>query len=162
MASAAQIAKELAAAVSAMVADAMLRAHAAVTAATPKDTTHAASNWLLSVGHPRTEVVGSRQSVDWSQWSAGRDELVRYDIKQGRVYLRNNVPYIGALNHGWSKQASAGFVERAISGAGSQALPAGQKRSGAKILRKLATSSIRRGGRTRGFRGVNSRDLRGT
>jgi len=105
---------------------------------TPVDTGWARSNWIPRVGEPQLEPVGSRPTgkeenlpvtrgatgrpryslVDFGPQIDGREQVTGYkiDVEAGaqHVFVSNNVPYIGDLNDGSSKQAPAGFVERAI------------------------------------------------
>jgi len=89
---------------------------------TPKDTHHAVSNWVPSIGSPYTEVDGSKENVSTAAQNDGLAEIQGLgkarDLK-GRfvareVYIANNVPYIAQLNQGSSTQATSGFVERAV------------------------------------------------
>lgn len=55
---------------------------------------------------------GEGRNVAGATWSVPTKLRGR---KPGQtVFITNNLPYIERLNHGWSKQAPAGFVERAI------------------------------------------------
>lgn len=76
---------------------------------TPVDTGHARANWVPSVGDP----FGSEVDND-SAHGAGVADVLGYQLGDGAAWVSNNVPYILALNDGWSKQQPAGFVERAI------------------------------------------------
>lgn len=80
---------------------------------TPRDSGHAASNWIASVGFTHTTVAGSKEEVDTSLQQASMDRLRFYDIAQGAIFIGNNVQYIRKLNAGYSKKAPAGFVEDA-------------------------------------------------
>lgn len=81
---------------------------------TPRDTSWARSNWLISIGRPVTAPAGSREAVTTTAQAAGEARLLVYRTNQGDVWISNNVPYIQPLNEGHSKQAPAGFVEDAI------------------------------------------------
>lgn len=85
--------------------------------ATPVDTGHARSNWVLSVGTPFTGVDGSKDAVSEAAQDAGRAAVSKYRLSQGPVLLSNNVEYLAILNEGSSTQAPAGFVESAIEAA---------------------------------------------
>lgn len=92
-----------------------------LTVATPVATGWARSNWLPSVGVPFSSPLGSKSSVDSSfASSAAAALLATYRLSQGPVFIANNVPYIGALNNGSSRQAPSGFVERAVEKAASR------------------------------------------
>lgn len=101
---------------------------------TPVDTAEARSNWRISIGRPLSGVIapykpylsrwsppygpgGSKgESTNLSQVTAqGKARLSRY--KTGSIYISNNVPYIGPLDRGHSKQTSGGFVARAVDNA---------------------------------------------
>lgn len=78
---------------------------------TPVDTGWARSNWIPSVGAAFGGTVGSPTAVSGS---GGEGRIAGYKLSQGSVFISNNVPYIGRLNSGYSKQAPAGFVQRAV------------------------------------------------
>lgn len=140
-----EMGKAMRAACSGAVRDTLLIAHQSVTDATPVDTTHAASNWLLSVGSPNYDIAGSREAPDWGPWNSGRKLLMDWDISKGKIYLRNNVPYIGALNNGHSQQAPPNFIELALSGTGiARHMPAGTRRATKTMLRALGRAAIMR------------------
>ena len=83
--------------------------------ATPRDTGHARSNWVGSVGGPEGGVVGSKQSVDNGRYLSSLATLGAWEpASSPQVSITNNVPYIGRLNSGWSSQAPAGFIELAV------------------------------------------------
>lgn len=98
---------------------------------TPVDVGTARSNWRISVGRPLTGIIGayspfrSRHRKPYARggskgeganlagvMSQGRTRLARYT--KGSIYLSNNVPYIGPLSRGHSRQASSGWVVRAV------------------------------------------------
>ena len=83
--------------------------------ATPVDTGWAQSNWIPKIGRGFNGVVGSKAGVlTTAQITALLEVQSRYTLKQGKVFINNNVPYILRLNDGYSKQAPAGFVQIAI------------------------------------------------
>lgn len=82
--------------------------------ATPVDTGWARANWVPRRGAPQLVPVGSPQNVDRSAAAQGQASLARYSIFDGSIFISNNVPYIGRLNAGHSKQAPAGFIQRSI------------------------------------------------
>src|SRR5262245_4678635 len=96
----------------------VLEVHSNLVARTPKDTTWAASNWIPRVGAAQTTPVGRRGyapgDVTFGPQGQGRDEVARYRLSHGDVFVSNNVPYIGSLNAGSSAQAPAGFVQLSI------------------------------------------------
>ncbi len=81
--------------------------------ATPRDTGFAVNNWLASSEKPRTDTTDNRGE------SANSVALTTGSIKKNKkLYLANNVQYIGALNNGHSKkQPVPGWVERALKAA---------------------------------------------
>ncbi len=85
-----------------------------VTVSTPVDTGFAKSNWIPSVGKPKSSPSGSRTSVSSGAQKSGLGRLKSYRVTQGRVFIVNNVEYIGDLNSGSSSQAPAGFVQGGI------------------------------------------------
>lgn len=83
-------------------------------ASTPVDTGWARANWLPSVGAPRSSPAGSRESVSSGAQTSGLAQLRSYHLNRGAVFIANNVPYIGDLNNGTSRQAPAGFVQSSV------------------------------------------------
>jgi len=88
---------------------------------TPVDTGWARANWVPGIGSrvQGTELAGNRPTPEEvSRQSAEREskqtELLSYSLDKGDIYISNNVPYIGRLNAGSSKQEPSGFVQRAI------------------------------------------------
>lgn len=88
---------------------------------TPRDTGWARSNWVPSIG---TEARGMGNLLDPDDGDVAEARRASqagvalvastYTLKQGKVFVSNNVPYIGRLNDGHSQQAPAGFVQAAI------------------------------------------------
>lgn len=94
---------------------------------TPVDTGFARANWVPHIGRERSDASGylpkgstredrERFAKDAEATSeAGAAAIATgYKIEMGPIFISNNVPYIGMLNFGSSRQAPAGFVERAI------------------------------------------------
>lgn len=75
---------------------------------TPIDTGNARRNWIPSVGAPHEGAGGD------AGHAAGVAQVVGYKLTQGPLWVSNATPYINRLNYGSSKQAPAGFVERAV------------------------------------------------
>lgn len=96
-----------------------LAADRTVVRATPVDTGRARANWQATLGAPAVgtvdETPGKRASV---ASATGRNAGVIAQYKGGTpgaaIFLTNNLPYIVPLNDGHSKQAPAGFVEKAV------------------------------------------------
>lgn len=89
---------------------------------TPVDTSQALSNWDVTIGAPADDPHGpyfagkhgssQRQSAQQAL-NVAKQTLEKK--KPGQIiYIANNLPYIRRLNEGYSQQAPAGFVERAI------------------------------------------------
>lgn len=75
---------------------------------TPVDTGLARSNWLVGINRERTEIGPILGVVG----AIATGKMALTAVKTGdTVTISNNVPYIGMLNAGWSKQAPAEFVE---------------------------------------------------
>jgi len=95
----------------------VLDMHERLVRTTPVDTGWAVANWLLSTGKSIKEPVGSKKRVSIVEREAGVASILSWTFSKGAAYDTNNVPYIQALNDGWSKQAPAGFVALAIQAA---------------------------------------------
>lgn len=83
-------------------------------AKTPVDTTNARNNWVASVGHPSSIRFGSKAAPSMQALVQGVRQIARYRLVHGTLWVVNNVRYIGDLNAGTSRQAPAGYVQRAI------------------------------------------------
>lgn len=84
---------------------------------TPVDTGWARANWIPNIGGPVKAPRGSRSAVGRASASQERGVatvLTSYTVAKGKVYISNPVPYIVFLNEGSSRQAPAGFIQRAI------------------------------------------------
>lgn len=79
---------------------------------TPVDTGWARANWVVTVGQPAQQAIGSKAAV--TQAAAAGAVLANYTFEQGSIFLTNNVQYIQRLNDGWSAQAPTLFVQAAI------------------------------------------------
>jgi len=77
--------------------------------ACPVDTGHARANFVPGIGSP---VTGDADGAGPQQ--AGTAAVLRYRLGDGPLNITNNVPYIGRLIGGWSKQAPAGWDIAAI------------------------------------------------
>lgn len=78
-----------------------------VTISTPVDTGRAREGWFVTVNVPSEEVPPEGK---YSLKPIGK--LPDVTVKD-RYLITNNVPYIGRLNDGYSRQAPARFVELA-------------------------------------------------
>lgn len=102
---------------------------------TPVDTGRARSNWTLTLDNPPPPdetydaySPGESGSTGAANAQAAMEQArtAISDRREGQeVHLSNNLPYIGRLNEGWSAQAPAGFIERAM--AAGRAAVAGEK-----------------------------------
>lgn len=95
-----------------------LAADRTVVLATPVDTGRARANWQATLGAP---AVGTVDSAPGKTASVGTTTSRNAGVIAGytggpnaAIFLTNNLPYIVPLNNGHSKQAPAGFVERAV------------------------------------------------
>lgn len=142
----AAIGREMRAELSAMLSGVMTAAAQAVTEATPIDTGHAQSNWILSTGSPHSGVDGSRESVSEAAQVHGLEKMASYDVgRDGRIYLVNNVSYMPDLADGSSpQQPEPGWVTEALLSASSKA-PKGRKAGIRKALRAMGKSALKQG-----------------
>ena len=89
-----------------------------VTPDTPIDTGWARNSWISYVGYAPDAPVGDRSPGGVAAAAAARAtgilQLLAYKLRDGLVFVVNNVPYIEVLNDGHSAQAPAGFVQAAI------------------------------------------------
>ena len=89
--------------------------------ATPVDTGRARGNWQVTLDGPETRQLETLDKNGGATVSRGtqiiRGSRRRSDTNFRRIYIQNNLPYIGPLNNGSSIQAAAGFVERAAQAA---------------------------------------------
>ena len=80
-----------------------------VTKKTPVDTGRARAGWNLAIGHADLSVPPEGQE----NYPAPTPKLGRIEAGD-TVVLSDNVPYIGELENGHSKQAPAGMVRLSI------------------------------------------------
>lgn len=84
-------------------------------AATPVDTRHCQSNWLITTGSPTTEVVGSRKAVSFAGLIVGYARALHYRITDGALWTSNNVFYLESLKDGSSpQQPSPGWIDKTL------------------------------------------------
>lgn len=109
--------------VSTVVRKVALAVDQAVVLATPVDTGRARSNWRVSLGSPPTGVIepyapGAKLGIGENANAAAAIAQAAGQVAQRRegqdIWISNNVPYIGLLNEGSSRQAPASFVEQAV------------------------------------------------
>ena len=88
-----------------------LDASAGIVLATPVKSGRARANWNVSVNRIDYTVTANTTASD----ILGRAGAATADIRlTDTFYLTNNLPYIRRLNNGYSKQAPAMFVEKAV------------------------------------------------
>jgi hypothetical protein len=93
-----------------------------VVLATPVDTGRARSNWVARLGQPATDVreayaPGTSGSSGAANAQAAIDQAkgeIDKSAPEEAIHITNNLPYIGRLNDGWSAQAPAGYVPKAV------------------------------------------------
>lgn len=87
-----------------------------VVLATPVDTGRARANWQVEVNGPATGTVEPTDKSGQAAINAAKAKVPSYKggSPSAAIHITNNLAYIGALNGGHSKQAPAGFVEKAI------------------------------------------------
>lgn len=89
---------------------------------TPVDTSKALSNWIVTLGSPTNQKVpahfkgsrGSTKSASVAQTIANARDFLKKKKPGQTIYISNRQPYIKRLNEGYSGQAPAGFVQRAV------------------------------------------------
>ncbi len=99
-----------------------LRVDQTVVMTTPVDKGRARSNWQVGVGAAPQGVIGAyaigaRGSTGSQNVQAALEQgkmVITTAPKGSELHITNNLPYIGELNKGSSRQAPAGFVEIAV------------------------------------------------
>jgi len=83
---------------------------------TPVDTGRARASWNISIGAPNADVQpeGQHQSNADALAAKANEALAGYGVDGQKhlqpIYITNNLPYIGELEHGSSQQAPQGMV----------------------------------------------------
>ena len=80
---------------------------------TPVDTGRARLGWRVTLDAPSTDEPG-RGSSEGDPISMAIGVKLRATSSERPIYIVNNVPYIGILNAGSSRQAPAGFVQASV------------------------------------------------
>lgn len=105
----------------ALVRKVALAADQAVVLSTPVDTGRARSNWIAQIGSAPSTVIESYapgQAGASAQGALDQAAAVISGYTSGQeIHITNNLPYIQRLNDGFSPQAPAGFVEKAVQNA---------------------------------------------
>jgi len=97
---------------------------------TPVKTGAARSNWLVRLDRSPTHTVLPIDKTGDGAIAKGNAKIDNYRFTEHRgIFIKNNLPYIEDLNNGSSKQAPAGFVEKAMASGR-------RKVSGTKLLKK--------------------------
>lgn len=87
---------------------------------------HARRNWLVSLSSPLsggsggTGIAGRGPGAEGATSQAikqGTGRIKNFKVKDQRIIIQNNVPYIVPLNNGHSTQAPANFVATAVQAA---------------------------------------------
>lgn len=94
----------------------------ALVAATPVDTTQALSNWRVTASGSVAAYIaahypgsrGSTRAASAAKAIADAEDAIAAGNASQALVIFNSLPYIRHLNEGWSAQAPAGFVERAL------------------------------------------------
>lgn len=74
---------------------------------------HARFSWKVKLnGFDSADVPG--QDPGGARTIADGQQVMRASKLKDTINIFNNAPYIGRLNNGWSRQAAAGYVDRAI------------------------------------------------
>lgn len=89
---------------------------------TPVDTSKALSNWRVGIGQKPALAIpphspgrhGSSQEASVAATISEAKAKLAAKKPGETIWISNVLPYIRRLNEGYSKQAPAGFVERAI------------------------------------------------
>jgi hypothetical protein len=115
--------EELKANVERAVMDYAITTHREIVQQTPLYSGRARAEWQMSIGgntgglvtgEPHKGQKDQPGSVPWETYANSAQDAIRgYQIGD-QISIFNNLPYINRLNEGYSKQASAGFVEAAI------------------------------------------------
>lgn len=114
---------------------------------TPIDTGWASANWQPTVGEPFVDSsiaqvkdpTPGQVAAREQQAQQGLNDVLAWRNQDGPIFSTNNVPYIGALNKGWSSQSPSGFVQAAIEKAVRQTY----SRAGAQAARNSRAEEAR-------------------
>ena len=87
-----------------------------VVTSTPVDTGRARANWQASLDSPITFPIDD-EDPGGGATVALNDSVISARKSNQTIYISNNLDYIKALNEGWSAQAPAGFVQKAVQAA---------------------------------------------
>ena len=86
-----------------------------VVMATPVDTGRARANWIASLNAPTSATTTSVSPSGAEAMEQAAGVIAGYDgDNDAEIHITNNLPYIGPLNEGYSRQAPANFVSIAV------------------------------------------------
>ena len=95
--------------------------HAELIEATPLDLGWARANFVPHISNPYRENVKDVEPSEGLAKSKAADNIAKlgniaasYRLGNGPLFISNNVPYIGRLNDGHSKQAPPGYIPMAV------------------------------------------------
>lgn len=98
----------------ALVRKCALAVDASVVIATPVGEGRARGNWQVALNAPATGELDVKDPSGAGAIAQGKAVIAGYQRSGGSINITNNLPYIGRLNDGWSAQAPAGFVQKAV------------------------------------------------
>lgn len=81
---------------------------------TPVDTGRARANWIATVGAPAEGADLPPDPTGQAALAQAQAVVGGYRLEMGPLFISNNVPYIGALDNGHSKQAPHGMTAQAL------------------------------------------------
>ena len=73
----------------------------------------AKGNWQVTIGSPATKATDTKDPTGRSTIAAGQATILAAQPGQD-IWISNNLPYIGRLEHGHSKQAPAGMIAQTL------------------------------------------------
>lgn len=79
----------------------------------PKDTGRFVNNWLVGLGGRKVSTLQGTDPARTKSFQRGSAAIKRYK-RWVAIWISNNLPYAQRLNDGWSDQAPANFVQKAI------------------------------------------------
>lgn len=93
-----------------------LAVDATVVLATPVDTGRARANWQVELNGPAQGTTTKVSPSGAESIAAAKSKIAQYKgtAPNAAIHITNNLPYIGKLNDGYSAQAPAGYVEKAV------------------------------------------------
>lgn len=101
---------------------------------TPVDTGRARANWGVTIGSPRVALAVNSTDKTGSSTLRVASEVASQFSGDGSIFMTNNLPYIGPLEYGSSKQAPTGMVRITV-----------EEMSG--FLKKTTISELKKGTR---------------